>query len=332
MSKKASPTVIGAFALGAIALTVAAVAVFGSGKLFSSHPRAVAFFKGNIQGLNVGSVVTLRGVPIGTVSAIRLEVDVKNMEPIIPVYMEFDPDRLRARGGAISTADQEPLKLAIAKGLHARLATQSLVTGQLLIDLDLDPNEPRTLLGADPSTVEIPTSESDIQKLKNALSQIPLDKIAASALRLLDNADRLVSSPEVPKLLQSLVLAGESLDRLLASLGADFGPLIANANETVSSARETLATAQGAMAEMRATLATADHLMSSDLRETVKAAAGALQKSEKLLVDADSLLAANSVQRFDLDQTLRNLSAATRALRMFADELERRPNSVIVGR
>jgi hypothetical protein len=30
------------------------------------------------------------------------------------------------------------------------------------------------------------------------------------------------------------------------------------------------------------------------------------------------------------EQTLRNLSAATRSLRVFADDLERRPNAVIV--
>ena len=35
MSKKANPTIIGGFVLGAIALGVVAVAVFGSGKFFS---------------------------------------------------------------------------------------------------------------------------------------------------------------------------------------------------------------------------------------------------------------------------------------------------------
>jgi paraquat-inducible protein B len=217
VSKKANPTIIGGFVLGAIAFVVVAVAVFGSGKFFSRHPRAVAFFQGNIQGLTVGSTVTLRGVEVGSVKAIHLNLDVKTMEPIIPVYMEFDPDRLRIPRGVFTEAEllkQDPLKLAIAKGLHARLATQSLVTGQLIVDLDLDPNEPRRFTGADPSTVEIPTTESDIDKLKKALTQLPLDQIATSALQLLQDADRLVKSDEIPKLLTLACLGKRQPQRL----------------------------------------------------------------------------------------------------------------------
>ena len=51
MSTKPNPTVIGSFALGAIALAIFAVVVFGSGDLFAHHPRAVTFFTGNMQGL-----------------------------------------------------------------------------------------------------------------------------------------------------------------------------------------------------------------------------------------------------------------------------------------
>src|SRR5215472_5191301 len=215
MSQKANPTIIGGFVLGGIAIVVAAVAVFGSGKFFSRHPRAVAFFQGNIQGLTVGSTVTLRGVEVGSVTAIQMNLDVKNMQPIIPVYMEFDPDRLRIPHGTFTEAEllkQEPLKLAITKGLHARLATQSLVTGQLIVDLNLDPNEPRRFTGADPSTVEIPTAESDIDKLKKALTTLPLDQIAASALQVLEDVDRVVKSDEIPKLLNSLVSVSNNLD------------------------------------------------------------------------------------------------------------------------
>ena len=118
MSSKANPTVIGGFVLGAITLSVAAVAIFGSGKFFTHHPRAVAFFQGNIQGLTVGSSVNLRGVEIGSVTGIQLHLDVKSMEPIIPVYMEFDPNRLIARGAFTpeEMAQQQPLKIAITKG------------------------------------------------------------------------------------------------------------------------------------------------------------------------------------------------------------------------
>jgi paraquat-inducible protein B len=51
-----------------------------------------------------------------------------------------------------------------------------------------------------------------------------------------------------------------------------------------------------------------------------------------VLADADNLIGPNSPQRYDIDQTLRSLSAASRALRLFADNLERRPNAIIMGK
>jgi paraquat-inducible protein B len=342
MARKANPTVIGAFALGAIALSVGALVVFGSGKFFTVHPRAVAFFQGNIQGLNVGAPVNLRGVEIGTVTDIRILVDPKTMIPHIPVYLEFDPERMSVRGSTEPLVDfkgEKPLKIAIANGLHARLATQSMVTGQLLVELDLDPDEPRTLTGGDPKTIEIPTSESDIQKLKNVLSNLPIDEIGAKAVQVLDDIHRTVSSAEVPKLLQSLVSVSDGLGELVTSLRNAVAPLVDDARATTRSARESLAAAQTTLEEMRVAIATANQLLKTDVRDTAKAATDALHRADKTLIDADkaivdinSLVAANSAQRYDIDQTLRNLTATTRSLRSFADQLDRRPSAIVTGK
>jgi paraquat-inducible protein B len=55
MSKRANPTLVGGFVLGALGLLILAIIVFGSGSLFRERPRAVAFFEGDIQGLSVGA-------------------------------------------------------------------------------------------------------------------------------------------------------------------------------------------------------------------------------------------------------------------------------------
>jgi paraquat-inducible protein B len=308
---------------------VAAVAIFGSGKFFRHYPRAVAFFQGNIQGLTVGSAVNVRGVEVGSVTAVQLRLDVKTMEPIIPVYMEFDPSRLMVSGGggfsSEELAKQGPLKIAIANGLHARLATQSLVTGQLVVELDLDPDEPRKFTGADPSTVEIPTAQSDFDKLKKALTQLPLDQIAASALELLQNTNRVVKSEEIPKLLTSLVSVSDNLNALVGATREDLPKLVGDLREITDSTKDTLGSAKTA-------LTTANQLLGGDVREAVRSAIGTIERAQKLLANSDSLLAPNSPQRYDLDQTLRNLTATTRALRIFAEGLERRPNSLVVGK
>lgn len=70
MSKQASKTLIGAFVLGALGLVVAGLFVFGSGKLFRKVEKAVMYFEGSVQGLQIGAPVMFRGVQIGHVTNI----------------------------------------------------------------------------------------------------------------------------------------------------------------------------------------------------------------------------------------------------------------------
>ena len=86
------------------------------------------------------------------------------------------------------------------------------------------------------------------------------------------------------------------------------------------------------MASANTALTTANQLLNGDVREAVRVAIGTLEKAQKLFANSDSLIAPNSPQRYDIDQTLRNLTATTRSLRVFAEGLERRPNSIVVGK
>ena len=51
MSNKANPAIIGSFVLGAIALLIVAVLVFGGGELFSSKRYLMTYFDGSVKGL-----------------------------------------------------------------------------------------------------------------------------------------------------------------------------------------------------------------------------------------------------------------------------------------
>jgi paraquat-inducible protein B len=222
--------------------------------------------------------------------------------------------------------------MAIENGLHARLATQSLITGQSVVELEFDPDAPRQFVGADPSTIEIPTSPSDLERLRAALAQLPISKVGEAALRLLGDADRFITSPELTALLRSLHASSDSFGRVMNSVETALGPLTANMNKTLTTARDTLVVAQGALQEAHTAFATGDSVMSNDLRETLKTATEALQRAEKVLADTGGLLAADSPQRYDLDQTLRTLSATSRSLRLFSEQLERRPNAIFLGK
>jgi len=60
VNKKISPAVIGAFVLGALALIVIAIVIFGSGQLFRQTRDFVLYFDNSVNGLHVGAPVKPR--------------------------------------------------------------------------------------------------------------------------------------------------------------------------------------------------------------------------------------------------------------------------------
>ena len=91
MSKPANPLAIGAFLVGALALLIIAVLVFGGGKFFKTKLEYVIYFDSALNGLNVGAPVKLQGVQIGTVKEISLELNDDAKKITKPVVIEVDP-------------------------------------------------------------------------------------------------------------------------------------------------------------------------------------------------------------------------------------------------
>jgi len=61
MGKRVSPTLVGAFVLGAVALAVVTVVVLGSGRLFQRKHLFALYFSSDVNGLKVGAPVKFRG-------------------------------------------------------------------------------------------------------------------------------------------------------------------------------------------------------------------------------------------------------------------------------
>ncbi len=145
MSKKSNPTLIGAFVVGATALLALGVAVFGGAELFAKRDVYVAYFTEKVQGLRVGSNVTMNGVQIGYVSGMVLIVNSDTFQSTTAVTMEIRPESwvVIQEGIAIKRgqADKVPLeKIIKVGGLRAQLQSESLVTGQLLVGMTFQPD------------------------------------------------------------------------------------------------------------------------------------------------------------------------------------------------
>src|SRR4029453_7337171 len=72
MSLRANPTVIGAFVVGAVALLLVALLVWGGTGVFRTKLDYVLFFDSAVTGLTKGSPVMGRGVKIGEVTDIQI--------------------------------------------------------------------------------------------------------------------------------------------------------------------------------------------------------------------------------------------------------------------
>ena len=160
MNKKISPALIGAFVLGAVGLLVIAILVFGSGRLFRQTKEFVLYFDNSVNGLRVGAPVKFKGVEIGSVKDIRLQLE-KNQElNKIPVIIEIDLEKLTSRGAtAVVAENRESFQEAIVeRGLRGQLLMESLVTGLLYVGLDFFPDTPIRLVQQPAAITNIPKS------------------------------------------------------------------------------------------------------------------------------------------------------------------------------
>jgi paraquat-inducible protein B len=217
--RRANPAIIGGFILGAVVLAIAGVMVFGSGKLFTETIKCVMYFGGSIQGLYVGAPVNFRGVKVGSVTSIKMQFDRQNFTFRIPVIVEFPkgaggPMEMLNAGTAVPS---NTLAALIERGLYAQLQTESLVTGQLFIQLDLPPATspeaaPREAK-IDPATklLEIPTVPTTLQELSDTirraldkLAELPLEEMLNSVQGTLLGINRLVNAPELHAAIQNL--------------------------------------------------------------------------------------------------------------------------------
>ncbi len=323
MSKSANKPLIGAFVVGAIALLLVAIAVFGSGKLFQSTSKYVLFFEGSISGLSVGSPVMFRGVPVGRVTDIRLTGNVNSLIFQTPVFIELNRDKQETAFIGVGYDDdtKEYLDKLVANGLRAVLATQSLVTGQLMIEMDFYPRSelPYTLDKAKvyDGVFEIPTMPSKLENIWQTFSKMPFEVIADNVLEISESLKKALNTERVDTIVQHM-------DTLLIQL-----------HEVGRSIDKTLASVRG-LSEPYANLArNADKSMAETLEQAktvLKSLDGVAKEAELTAVSTRSLINKNSPTVIELNQALREISEAARALRVLANTLERSPEALLRGK
>lgn len=225
MKKQPNKKIVGLFTLTGIAMFCGAILLFLGDKIFMHEEDfLVMYFEESVKGLYVGSPVVLRGVEIGKVRKIDLITDTQNVDFKIPVYADLDKDKFKS---IEKQNEKEIIESIIAKGLKARLQTQSLLTGQLMIELEIIPDSQIVYRGKK-GEMEIPTVLSPMGLLSAGVKDLNIKQI-------IDNLNNLLSSANhnLPEILSDLSIVMKNMKEITATRSSDREGTIDNLNKTI---------------------------------------------------------------------------------------------------
>lgn len=330
MSKKANPTLVGTFALAAIALTVAAIIALGNIKFKDNKFRCVAFFTGSLYGLDIGAPVTFRGVTIGRVREIRINFDKEQSNYIIPVYVDIEqtPDLGGDHVASWNPANiQRMMQQLISQGMRAQLKMSSLLTAKLYIDLAFYPDTEAHLHGTNAGLIEIPTQASGLEQITQKLESLPLNEILDKTATALDGINRIINSTETRNALKALDSTLTRLDTLLAHADTELPGLTVDLKKGLANF-STLATTATSI------LRTADKelpLMSRDLQQLLTNLNGTATALTKTLNNIEQLTAKDSTLTYQAASSLQEIEKAASSIRQLTEYLQQNPNALVFG-
>jgi paraquat-inducible protein B len=145
--------------------------------IYHKTVKVIMYFSGSVRGLAVDAPVLLRGIPLGKVVDINLEIDEKTAEILIPVTVEIEPDRVKKLNPQENKTFKENVTHLVSQGLRAQLQTGSLLTGQLFVALDLFPKSKVVFHENKTGYPEFPTTPNTLDQITNSAQAI-MDKIA----------------------------------------------------------------------------------------------------------------------------------------------------------
>jgi len=352
MAKLANKTAIGLFVVGAIFLLVVALVVLGSGRFFKETNRFVAFFDGSVKGLTVGAPVMFRGVRIGKVEDFAVYYKRAEREFTIPVLLKLYPEKVIGIGIELTELKQEKqFQKLFEEGLRAELQMQSLVTGQLSVQLDFHPDAPLKFHGLEEfnlpkNVMEIPTIQTGLALLTEQIEQIPLDQIVDDLRSTLKGIDKVVNSPETTKSLLYFKQTMKEARNLLRHFDEKVDPLFARIDQTLADAQVLMKNVDRQVDPLATSLTrTSDDArklvnnvnsriepVHADLANTTQKLRVALNAAEETLESIDDMIDENSEFRYQTEAFLTQIALMARSIRAFTDYLERNPDALLRGK
>jgi paraquat-inducible protein B len=316
MSEKPHTVAIGAFIVGA-GLIALSLVIFLLGSQFGDKEKVVMVFDGSVKGLNIGAPLALRGVQVGQVTDIEIILDEDSIELIMVVEADFHSKNIRRRG----STDKDITEELIERGLRAQLQTQSLLTGLLFIQLDFHPGSKLVLADIDSPYFQFPTVPTDLERITKKLQDIDISNLSNDLENVVDGINTFVNNEEFQGMPASIKTTLDSLTGLSNQLQQQLAITAPKLDKVLDGAATTVATANTELPKLSALV-----------RDNLKVLNTAIAAFENTMDDLDGLVAYDSATMYRLNQALRELSLAGKAVQELANTLEEQPESLIRGK
>jgi paraquat-inducible protein B len=321
MNPQINPALLGAFVLGALAIAFVALLTFSGGKLWSERERYVVYFSESVNGLNVGAPVKIRGVQVGKVTEILVQYQPEDRTLTTPVILEVDLEPLQIDGKGGFLWQRPALDDLIREGLRARLKLQSLVTGQLYVDLDFQPDTPMRLVGTYKGLAEIPSLPSSQEEIENTINelvrevrQLPLQDTVQKLNATLTHLEAVLGQPEWRT-------SARKLDQVLDNLGRLSERLGSRLDQVSQRLEENLAVSQRVFQRL-----------DGELTPLLQQGRGALRQAEQTLTGLSQTLGPESFLIGELATTLEEVREAAHGMRSLTEMLQTQPEALLRGK
>lgn len=329
MSKQANPTVIGVFVLGAVLIAILGITVFGSGKWFTEKSEFVIYFNESVNGLSVGALVKMQGVPIGKVTDIQVQMDPKTKRILTPVFIEIEHEKCKQLLQFKElNRKRTVMEQLIDNGLRMQLQYTSLVTGQLYIESLLRPESPVKLTHLNKEFIELPaiTSSSErVQKnITDALKEIqniPFQEVFSELLLMIKSIKEITGSDDTRQVIHGLATSLHELQGILTNFNQRSESMAIYAEKTLqhsSSTMQKLDNATGPLLE--------------DVQQTLANTNMTLEQFQLNANKVGEVFGKDARLQQNLNITLNELKRSAKSMRLLADYLQRHPEAIIQGK
>jgi phospholipid/cholesterol/gamma-HCH transport system substrate-binding protein/paraquat-inducible protein B len=216
---------LGLFVLGGAAILLVILFFLGLSNIFEKKVKVASIFGESVQGLDIGSPVKFRGVPIGRVTKISLCVNDINIRVDMELYPSvFDVSNQLRTSADIKNFFGPYLQEEVDKGLRCQLAFAG-ITGLKYIELDY--YEPAKFPVRDfskssrlaPDIYYLPARDSVFKDILRLLSEsmekiakVPYEKIAQDIQDTLKSVTKTLEDPRIQDMISQLEKASKNLE------------------------------------------------------------------------------------------------------------------------